>query len=45
MNGDIAPKMIERLDLALPISQQCRLLAMPRSSVYRTPAAVAITGD
>jgi putative transposase len=27
--------MIERMDLALPISQQCRLLAVPRSSVYR----------
>src|SRR2546430_5537258 len=26
---------------ALPISQQCRLLALPRSSVYRTPAAVS----
>jgi putative transposase len=33
--------MIERIDLALPISQQCRLLALPRSSVYRTPAAVS----
>jgi putative transposase len=33
--------MIERMDLALPISQQCRLLALPRSSVYRTPAAVS----
>ena len=27
--------MIERMDPALPISQQCRLLAVPRSSVYR----------
>jgi putative transposase len=33
--------MIERMDLALPISQQCRLLALPRSSVYRTPATVS----
>ena len=33
--------MIERMDPALPISQQCRLLALPRSSVYRTPAAVS----
>ena len=33
--------MIERMDLALPISQQCRLLALPGSSVYRTPAAVS----
>src|SRR5258707_12503946 len=30
--------MIERMDPALPISQQCRLLALPRSSVYRKPA-------
>jgi hypothetical protein len=28
-------------DPALPISQQCRLLALPRSSVYRKPAAVS----
>src|ERR1700719_150801 len=33
--------MIERMDPALPISQQCRLLALPRSSVYRQPAAVS----
>jgi putative transposase len=33
--------MIERMNLALPISQQCRLLALPRSSVYRKPAAVS----
>src|ERR1700746_3618980 len=33
--------MIERMDPALPISQQCRLLAVPRSSVYRKPAAVS----
>src|ERR1700722_13733207 len=33
--------MIERMDPALPISQQCRLLALPRSSVYRKPAAVS----
>src|SRR6476660_7001138 len=33
--------MIESRDLALPISQQCRLLALPRSSVYRRPAAVS----
>src|SRR5258707_15469445 len=32
--------MIERMDPALPISQQCRLLALPRSSVYRKPAEV-----
>ena len=33
--------MVERMDPALPISQQCRLLALPRSSVYRKPAAVS----
>src|ERR1700724_4777976 len=33
--------MIERMDPALPISQQCRLLALPRSSVYRKPAEVS----
>src|ERR1700719_2643754 len=33
--------MIERMDPALPISQQCRLLALPRSSVYRKPAAIS----
>src|ERR1700756_2734286 len=33
--------MIERRDPALPISQQCRLLALSRSSVYRKPAAVS----
>src|SRR6476661_8920032 len=33
--------MVERMDPALPISQQCRLLALPRSSVYRKPAEVS----
>jgi putative transposase len=33
--------MVERMNPALPISQQCRLLALPRSSVYRKPAAVS----
>jgi putative transposase len=32
--------MVECMNPALPISQQCRLLALPRSSVYRSPAAV-----
>src|SRR5438094_9936107 len=32
--------MVERMNPALPISQQCRLLALPRSSVYRKPAEV-----
>src|SRR4051795_1354716 len=33
--------MIERMNPALPISQQCRLLTLPRSSVYRKPAEVS----
>ena len=33
--------MVERVNPALPISQQCRLLALPRSSVYRKPAEVS----
>jgi putative transposase len=33
--------MVEREDPALPISQQCRLLAVSRSGVYRKPAAVS----
>ena len=33
--------MVERMNPALPISQQCRLLALPRSSVYRKPAEVS----
>src|SRR3954462_1755130 len=33
--------MVERLNPALPTSQQCRLLALPRSSVYRKPAEVS----
>jgi hypothetical protein len=33
--------MIERLNPALLISQQCRLLALPRSSVYRKQAEVS----
>ena len=33
--------LIEREHLALPISQQCRLLAISRSAVYRRPAEVA----
>src|SRR5436189_3545067 len=32
--------MVECMNPALPISQQCRLLAVPRSSVYRKPAEV-----
>ena len=32
--------MVERMNPALPISQQCRLLALPRSSVYRKLAEV-----
>jgi len=33
--------MVERVNPALPISQQCRLLALPRSSVYRKPTEVS----
>ena len=33
--------MVERMNPALPISQQCQLLALPRSSVYRKPAEVS----
>jgi putative transposase len=33
--------MVERLNPALPISQQCRLLALSRSSVYRKPAELS----
>src|ERR1700746_1984632 len=32
--------MVECMNPALPISQQCRLWALPRSSVYRKPAEV-----
>src|SRR5947208_3735268 len=32
--------MVERMNPALPISQQCRLLAVPRSSVHRKPGEV-----
>jgi putative transposase len=32
--------MVERENRGLPISQQCRLLAVSRSSVYRKPAEV-----
>jgi putative transposase len=33
--------LVERENRALPISQQCRLLAVSRSSVYRRPAEVS----
>ena len=32
--------IVARKDPALPVSQQCRLLAVPRSSVYRRSAEV-----
>src|SRR6516162_3875586 len=32
--------MVERMNPALPISQQCQLLALPRSSASRKPAEV-----
>ena len=33
--------LVERADPALPVSQQCRLLAVSRSSVYRQPPEVS----
>jgi putative transposase len=33
--------LVEREDPALPVSQQCRLLAVSRASVYRRPAAIS----
>src|SRR5271154_3339218 len=33
--------LVERENPALPVSQQCRLLAVPRSTVYRQPAEVS----
>jgi putative transposase len=33
--------MVERENPALPVSQQCRLLAVSRSAVYRKPAEVS----
>jgi putative transposase len=35
------PALVERENPTLPVSQQCRLLAVSRSSVYRQPAAVS----
>ena len=32
--------MVERVKPVLPVSQQCRLLAVSRSAVYRKPAEV-----
>ena len=36
--------LVEREDTALPVSQQCRLLAVSRSSIYRRPPG-ASDGD
>jgi len=33
--------LVEREDRALPVTQQCRLLAVSRSSVYRQPAEIS----
>ena len=33
--------LVEREDPALPVSQQCRFLAVSRSSIYRKPAEVS----
>jgi putative transposase len=35
--------LVERADPALPVRQQCRLLAVPRASVYRRPAEISDT--
>src|SRR5437762_9675029 len=33
--------MVERMNPALPVTRQCRLLALPRSPVYRKPTEVS----
>ena len=33
--------MVERVNPVLPVSQQCRLLAVSRAAVYRKPAEVS----
>ena len=33
--------LVEREALAVPVSRQCRLLAVSRASVYRRPAAIS----
>jgi putative transposase len=33
--------LVERTDPALPVSHQCRLLAVSRSSIYRQPPTVS----
>ena len=33
--------LVEREDRALPLTQQCRLLAVSRASIYRKPAEVS----
>jgi putative transposase len=34
--------MIERVNPVLPVSQQCRLLAVSRAAVYRKPAELSV---
>jgi hypothetical protein len=34
--------LVERENPALPVSQQCRLLAVSRSAVYRQPVSMAM---
>ena len=34
--------LVERADPALPVTEQCRLLAVSRASVYRRPAEVSV---
>ena len=33
--------MVERMNPVLPVSQQCRLLTVPRATVHRKPAEVS----
>ena len=41
MNRAQRRTMVERVNPVLPVSQQCRLLAVSRSAVYRKPAEVS----
>ena len=41
MNRAERRALVERKNAALPVSQQCRLLAVSRSSVYRQPSEVS----
>jgi putative transposase len=41
MSRAVRRAMVERENPTLPISQQCRLLTVPRSAVYRKPAEIS----